>query len=170
MVLYYCPLLQNCTTECNKCSRKTTIDLHINIKFSYVKIKPNKKPITYSELKNKNKELEDKIQQIQKELLKNKEVIKCFSKHTNNTKITRTGDGYAHIGACPLRGLDNSSSPDIIARMTHAEDAHNIASSSGLDNSNSLAARMTEYGKEYFQGDKNELLNEILQIVKNYNN
>jgi DNA-directed RNA polymerase subunit RPC12/RpoP len=26
-----------------------------------------------------------------------------------------------------------------------------------------------EYGKEYFQGDRNELLNEILQIVKNYN-
>jgi hypothetical protein len=29
---------------------------------------------------------------------------------------------------------------------------------------------MTEYGKEYFQGNKNELLSEILQIVKNYNN
>jgi predicted house-cleaning noncanonical NTP pyrophosphatase (MazG superfamily) len=159
MVLYNCPLLQNCTRECNKCSRKTTIEFHINIKFSYVKIKPNKKPITYSELKNKNEELEDKIQQIQNELLKNKEVIKCFSKHTNNTKMTRTGDSS---------GLDNSSSPDIIARMTRAEDAHIGASSSGL--SNSLAARMTEYGKEYFQGDKNELLNEILQIVKNYNN
>lgn len=29
--------------------------------------------------------------------------------------------------------------------------------------------KMTEYGKEYFQGDKNELLNEMLQIVKHYN-
>jgi hypothetical protein len=29
--------------------------------------------------------------------------------------------------------------------------------------------KMNEYGKEYFQGDKNELLNEILQIVKHYN-
>jgi hypothetical protein len=29
---------------------------------------------------------------------------------------------------------------------------------------------MAEYGKEYFQGNKNELLGEILQIVKNYNN
>jgi hypothetical protein len=29
---------------------------------------------------------------------------------------------------------------------------------------------MTEDGKEYFQGNKNELLSEILQIVKNYNN
>jgi hypothetical protein len=28
---------------------------------------------------------------------------------------------------------------------------------------------MSEYGKEYFQGNKNELLNEILQIVINYN-
>jgi hypothetical protein len=28
---------------------------------------------------------------------------------------------------------------------------------------------MNEYGKEYFQGDRNELLKEILQIVKNYN-
>jgi hypothetical protein len=28
---------------------------------------------------------------------------------------------------------------------------------------------MNEYGKEYFQADKNELLNEILQIVKHYN-
>ena len=28
---------------------------------------------------------------------------------------------------------------------------------------------MNEYGKEYFQGDKNELLIEILQIVKDYN-
>jgi hypothetical protein len=28
---------------------------------------------------------------------------------------------------------------------------------------------MSEYGKEYFQGNKNELLNEILQIVTNYN-
>ena len=28
---------------------------------------------------------------------------------------------------------------------------------------------MKEYGKEYFQGNKNELLNEMLQIVKNYN-
>jgi hypothetical protein len=28
---------------------------------------------------------------------------------------------------------------------------------------------MNEYGKEYFQGNKNELLNEILQIVLNYN-
>ena len=28
---------------------------------------------------------------------------------------------------------------------------------------------MNEYGKEYFQGDKNILLNEILQIVKHYN-
>ena len=28
---------------------------------------------------------------------------------------------------------------------------------------------MSEYGKEYFQGNKNELLNEILQIVLNYN-
>jgi len=28
---------------------------------------------------------------------------------------------------------------------------------------------MNEYGKEYFQGDKNVLLNEILQIVKHYN-
>jgi hypothetical protein len=33
-----------------------------------------------------------------------------------------------------------------------------------------IIARMTEYGKEYFQDDKNELLNEILQIVKKYNN
>jgi hypothetical protein len=184
MVLYNCPLLQNCTRECNKCGRKTTIDFHINIKFSYVKIKPNKKTITYSELKNKNEELEDKIQQIQNELLKNKEVIKCFSKHTNNTKMTRTGDSSGldnssspDIIARMTRtgdssGLDNSSSPDIIARMTRAEDAHNLASSSGLDNSSSpdIIARMTEYGKEYFQGDKNELLNEILQIVKNYNN
>jgi hypothetical protein len=30
--------------------------------------------------------------------------------------------------------------------------------------------KMTEYGKEYFRGNKNELLGEILQIVKNYNN
>jgi hypothetical protein len=30
--------------------------------------------------------------------------------------------------------------------------------------------KMTEYGKEYFQGNRNELLNEILQIVKHYNN
>jgi phenolic acid decarboxylase len=29
--------------------------------------------------------------------------------------------------------------------------------------------KMNEYGKEYFQGDKNELLNEMLQIVKHYN-
>jgi hypothetical protein len=29
--------------------------------------------------------------------------------------------------------------------------------------------KMNEYGKEYFQGDKNVLLNEILQIVKHYN-
>jgi hypothetical protein len=29
--------------------------------------------------------------------------------------------------------------------------------------------KMSEYGKEYFQGNKNELLNEILQIVINYN-
>jgi hypothetical protein len=28
---------------------------------------------------------------------------------------------------------------------------------------------MSEYGKEYFQGNRNELLNEILEIVKNYN-
>ena len=28
---------------------------------------------------------------------------------------------------------------------------------------------MNEYGKEYFQGNKNELLKEILQIVENYN-
>ena len=50
--------------------------------------------------------------------------------------------------------------------MTRAGDA--LASSSGL--ASSRAARMTEYGKEYFQGNKNELLSEILQIVKNYNN
>lgn len=30
--------------------------------------------------------------------------------------------------------------------------------------------KMAEYGKEYFQGNKNELLSEILEIVKNYNN
>jgi len=30
--------------------------------------------------------------------------------------------------------------------------------------------KMTEYGKEYFQGNKNELLGEIFQIIKNYNN
>jgi uncharacterized C2H2 Zn-finger protein len=29
--------------------------------------------------------------------------------------------------------------------------------------------KMSEYGKEYFQGNRNELLNEILEIVKNYN-
>ena len=29
--------------------------------------------------------------------------------------------------------------------------------------------KMNEYGKEYFQGNKNELLKEILQIVENYN-
>jgi hypothetical protein len=29
---------------------------------------------------------------------------------------------------------------------------------------------MNEYGKEYFQGNRNELLKEILEIVKNYNN
>ena len=29
--------------------------------------------------------------------------------------------------------------------------------------------KMNEYGKEYFQGNKNELLNEILKIVTNYN-
>ncbi len=46
--------------------------------------------------------------------------------------------------------------------MTRAGDA-----SSGL--ASSRAARMTEYGKEYFQGNKNELLKEILQIVENYN-
>ena len=28
---------------------------------------------------------------------------------------------------------------------------------------------MKEYCKEYFKGDRNELLKEILQIVKNYN-
>ena len=50
-----------------------------------------------------------------------------------------------------------------ITKMTRAGDA-----SSGL--ASSRAARMTEYGKEYFQGNKNELLSEILQIVKNYNN
>lgn len=30
--------------------------------------------------------------------------------------------------------------------------------------------KKAEYGKEYFQGNKNELLSEILEIVKNYNN
>ena len=50
--------------------------------------------------------------------------------------------------------------------MTSAGDA--LASSSGL--ASSPAARMNEYGKEYFQGDRNELLKEILQIVTNYNN
>ena len=30
--------------------------------------------------------------------------------------------------------------------------------------------KMNEYGKEYFKGNRNELLNEIFQIVKNYNN
>jgi hypothetical protein len=30
--------------------------------------------------------------------------------------------------------------------------------------------KMAEYGKEYFQGNKNELLNEMFQIVKHYNN
>jgi hypothetical protein len=29
--------------------------------------------------------------------------------------------------------------------------------------------KMNEYGKEYFQGNKNELLKEIVQIVENYN-
>ena len=33
----------------------------------------------------------------------------------------------------------------------------------------SVLKKMDEYGKEYFQGDKNELLNEMLQIVKHYN-
>jgi hypothetical protein len=28
---------------------------------------------------------------------------------------------------------------------------------------------MSEYGKEYFEGNKKELLNEMLQIVDNYN-
>jgi hypothetical protein len=28
---------------------------------------------------------------------------------------------------------------------------------------------MNEYGKEYFQGNKNELIKEIVQIVENYN-
>ena len=28
---------------------------------------------------------------------------------------------------------------------------------------------MSEYGKEYFQGNRNELLSEILKIVINYN-
>jgi len=53
--------------------------------------------------------------------------------------LTRVGN--AHNLECPLRELDNtqSSSPDIIARMTHAENA--LASSSGL--SSSPAARMT---------------------------
>jgi hypothetical protein len=30
--------------------------------------------------------------------------------------------------------------------------------------------KRNEYGKEYFEGNRNELLNEILQIVKKYNN
>ena len=30
--------------------------------------------------------------------------------------------------------------------------------------------KRSEYGKEYFEGNRNELLNEIVQIVKNYNN
>jgi hypothetical protein len=30
--------------------------------------------------------------------------------------------------------------------------------------------KISEHGKEYFQGDRNELINEIVQIVKNYNN
>jgi hypothetical protein len=29
--------------------------------------------------------------------------------------------------------------------------------------------KMSEYGKEYFQGNRNELLSEILKIVINYN-
>ena len=29
--------------------------------------------------------------------------------------------------------------------------------------------KMSEHGKEYFQGNRNELINEIVQIVKNYN-
>ena len=29
--------------------------------------------------------------------------------------------------------------------------------------------KMSEYWKEYFQGNKKELLNEMLQIVDNYN-
>jgi len=37
-----------------------------------------------------------------------------------------------------------------------------------LSNHNNIK-KMSEYGKEYFQGNKNELLNEILQIVINYN-
>jgi hypothetical protein len=51
--------------NCNKCGRefgrKSTFDFHINRKFSCVKIEPNKNPITYTELKNKNEELKDEI-------------------------------------------------------------------------------------------------------------
>ena len=56
--------------KCDKCGRefdrKSTFDFHINRKFSCVKIESNKNQITYTELQNKNKELEDekKIQNL----------------------------------------------------------------------------------------------------------
>jgi hypothetical protein len=45
--------------------------------------------------------------------------------------------------------------------MTRVGDAHKLASSSRL--ASNPAVRMSEYGKEYFQGNKNELLKEIVQ-------
>jgi phenolic acid decarboxylase len=224
--------------KCDKCGRefdrKSTFDFHINRKFSCVKIESNKNQITYTELQNKNKELEDekkiqnltdknielqnknkeledKIKQLEDKTLilytQNKEKQKLLNnkdieiKNLYQNKITKNKDdgdikikmvqGYVYIiRECDFVRLNENIYKIGRTAKTNPEDRFQkyrkgteiigffkVNNSIECENkiitcfsNHTNITKMNEYGKEYFQGDKNELLNEILQIVKQYNN
>ena len=225
--------------KCNKCGcefgRKSTYNFHINRKFTCVKIESNKKTITYTELKeenielqnkllnkiellnnieliNINKTLEEKIKKLEEktlilytknkekqELINNKdiEIKNLYQNQNKNTKNKDDGDikikmvqGYVYIiRECDFVRLNEDIYKIGRTAKNNPEDRFQkyrkgteivgffgVKDSIECENkiikcfSNHInIKKMNEYGKEYFQGDKNILLNEILQIVKHYN-
>ena len=225
--------------KCNKCGcefgTKSTYNVHINRKFTCVKIESNKKTITYTELKeenielqnkllnkiellnnieliNINKTLEEKIKKLEEktlilytknkekqELINNKdiEIKNLYQNQNKNTKNKDDGDikikmvqGYVYIiRECDFVRLNEDIYKIGRTAKNNPEDRFQkyrkgteivgffgVKDSIECENkiikcfSNHInIKKMNEYGKEYFQGDKNILLNEILQIVKHYN-
>ena len=149
MVLYIC-------NKCNKhFTRKQCYDIHIN----------RQNPCILDENINKIKELEyiNQIKKIQEYVYIIRE---CYFVRLNENiyKIGRTAK------ANPEDRFQKYRKGTEIVGFFGVKDSIECENKMIKCFSNHTnIKKMSEYGKEYFQGNKNELLNEILQIVTNYN-
>jgi hypothetical protein len=180
MVLYIC-------NKCNKnFNKKQCYDVHINRKFpcKYIDITNDKINIDINnkilELEQKNKQLEEEIFTMKIQIKDNNDDIK-IKLIQEYVYIIRESDFVQLNKDIYKIGRTAKTNPE--DRFQTYRKGIEIVAFFKVNNSIECESKMikcfsnhpniikkTEHGKEYFQGDRNELINEIVQIVKNYNN